>query len=254
MNGQQKCNKTVVLMTTSSAWLGDYPTGVWLEEVAAPYYALKNAGCHVEIASILGSAVPIDKASMAEGFFTPTSQKFMLDPEANHLFSHSIKISNVNVDAVDAIVICGGHGACSDFVGNTALRVMIEDMFDSGKIVAAVCHGTIALTGCRKQDGSWLVQDKVVTGFTDDEETAVQLDALVPFLIESRFIEQGAKFEKSSPWTAKVCRDGNLITAQNPHSSEALAAEVVHACHERSHVTRKSSQEGWNNSRVNMGY
>ena len=66
-----------------------------------------------------------------------------------------------------------------------------------------------------------------VTGFSDVEEDQVQLTAAVPFLVEKKFIELGAKFEKADPWNSKVCVDGKLITGQNPQSSEACVALVI---------------------------
>lgn len=130
-------------------------------------------------------------------------------------------------DGVDAIYIAGGHGTCVDFINNPALKAAIESMYASGKVVAADCHGPICLVECVKPDGSALVKDKTVTGFADSEEKAVKLDHLVPFLLETRFKEQGANYEKSDDWNVKVCVDGNLITGQNPQSSEECAKAVI---------------------------
>ena len=82
---------------------------------------------------------------------------------------------------------------------------------------------------CNKPDGTPLVKDKVVTGFTNSEELAVQLDKIVPFMVETKLREQGSKYESAGDWGSKCCVDGNLITGQNPQSSEAAGAAVIAA-------------------------
>ena len=114
-----------------------------------------------------------------------------------------------------------------DFHDNATLKSAIETMYAAYKVVSAVCHGPMALAQCNKPDGTPLVQGKVVTAFKDSEEAAVALQDKVPFLIEKRFKEQGAKYESADDWNSKCCVDGNLVTGQNPQSSEACAAAVI---------------------------
>ena len=68
----------VVLLATSATELKGHSTGLWIEELAAPYYQFKKAGYDVVIASPAGVAVPIDANSMGEGFFTDDAKKFMV--------------------------------------------------------------------------------------------------------------------------------------------------------------------------------
>ena len=107
------------------------------------------------------------------------------------------------------------------------MKTAIEAMYAADKVVAAVCHGPTALTQCSKPDGTPLVKDKVVTGFKDSEEIAVQLDSLVPFMLEAKLKELGGKYESADDWNSKVCVDGKLITGQNPQSSEKCATAVI---------------------------
>ena len=180
------------------------------------------------LASPAGGPIPIDQNSLGEGSFTSDAKKFMHDAEALGAMSHSVKLDAIDFgDGVDAIYLAGGHGVDVDFINNTALKAAIENLFASGKVVAADCHGPVGLVDCVKPDGSALVKDKTVTGFSDSEEKAVQLDQLVPFLLETRFREQGAKYEKTDDWGVHVCVDGNLVTGQNPASSEACAKAVI---------------------------
>lgn len=121
----------------------------------------------------------------------------------------------------------GGHGTCVDFVNNSVLKEAIETMYSSKKVVGAVCHGPTCLPDCNKPDGTPLVQGLTVTGFADSEEEAVQLTSIVPFLLEKKLKELGGKYEKADDWNSKVCVDGNLITGQNPQSSDECAAAVI---------------------------
>jgi len=228
--------KVLIVNTSASSFKGG-PTGVWLEEVAAPYYIFTEAGVEVDMANIEGGPSPIDAGSMGEGFFTDYCKKFMHDPKAFGMFSHQKKLADVmtawnlgkpdGLMSYDAIYLAGGHGCCTDFVDNKTLKSAIEGMYKAGKIVAADCHGPIAFAQCVKPDGSPLVQGLTCTGFSDSEETAVQQTGNVPFLIETKFKELGAKYEKGDDWNPKACTDGNLVTGQNPQSSEACVKAVL---------------------------
>jgi len=219
--------KSIVIVATSASELSGHPTGLWIEEMAAPYYKFKDAGYDIVISSPRGGPIPIDAASMGKDFFTEASKKFMHDGEAFGKLSHSVPISSVDVSAVDAIFFCGGHGTCVDFVDDVSVKSTIESLYGSGKVVAAVCHGPTCLVQCTKEDGTPLVQGLTVAAFTDKEEEMVQLAEKVPFLLEAKLKEQGCKFESADPWSSKVCVDGKLVTGQNPQSSEACADAVI---------------------------
>lgn len=217
----------VVIVCTSASDLKGHATGVWVEELAAPYYIFNKAGYEVDIASPSGGPIPIDATSMGEEFFTAPSQKFMHDPAGIGALSHSVKVDAIDWSNVDCIYLTGGHGTCVDFLDNPTLKEAVEKMYASNKIVATVCHGPIGLCECNTPDGKPLVAGKTVTGFADSEEVAVNLQHLVPFLLESKLKELGAKYEKVDDWHSKVCVDGKLVTGQNPQSSEENAKMVV---------------------------
>jgi len=218
------------LVCTSAVELQGHPTGLWIEELACPYYLFKEKGYEIVIASPAGGPVPIDAASLGEGFFTDEAKKFMHDGEAVGKLSHSVKVETIDFSAgdIDAIVTAGGHGTVVDFNGNPALKSALETMYNNDKIVASICHGPNCLVDCMQADGKTpLVQGKTVTGFADSEEAAVQLDSKVPFLLESKLKELGANYVKADDWNSKCCVDGKLITGQNPQSSGAVAQAVI---------------------------
>ena len=152
------------------------------------------------------------------------------DAEAIGQLCHSVKLDSIDFSSgVDAIFLCGGHGTCTDFVDNAAMKSAVETLYAADKVVSAVCHGPTGLVQCNKPDGTPLVKDKAVAGFKDSEEIAVQLQNIVPFMLESKLKELGGKYESADDWNSKCCVDGNLITGQNPQSSEATAAAVISA-------------------------
>jgi len=222
-------SKKVAVITTSAAYMGDHPTGVWLEEMAVPYAMFVEKGYVVTLASIKGGPIPVDAGSMADNFMNDTCRAFLHDPKSMGAMSHSVPVADLNADNLDAIFMSGGHGTVADFIEAPNLKALIEAMNTQGKIVASVCHGPLCFVQCKGTDGEPLVKGKAVTGFTDSEEAAVQLDKAVPFLLESKLKELGGNFERADDWTPKCVVDGNLITGQNPQSSHAVAEAVVAA-------------------------
>ena len=120
------------------------------------YYLFKKAGFETVVASVEGGSIPIDAGSMKGDFFTEKCKQFMHDPDAISALQRSVKIDTID-GSVDALYITGGHGCCTDMHKDANTKKMIEDLFKAGKVVAADCHGPIALAQCKKPDGTPLV-------------------------------------------------------------------------------------------------
>jgi putative intracellular protease/amidase len=90
-----------------------------------------------------------------------------------------------------------------------------------------MCHGPAALVNARTPAGSHLVSGKNVTGFSSTEENRVGLTDVVPFLLEDRLRERGARYSKAEDFTAYVVVDELLITGQNPASSAPTAIALL---------------------------
>ncbi len=225
--------KQILCLITSAPYYGkskEHPTGLWLEELAAAYMVFKKAGYEMNFASPAGGPIPIDCNSLRDPFFTAESKEFLHDADAMDMFMHTKKISEIETPGdYDALYMPGGSGCCADFVGNSDVKKAVESTHIAGKVVAIVCHGPIALAECTKPDGTTpFVKGMTVTGFSNAEEEMVGGTSKVPFLIETRFEEQGAKYEKAeAPFGAHICVDGNLVTGQNPASSLPTAEKVV---------------------------
>jgi putative intracellular protease/amidase len=133
----------------------------------------------------------------------------------------------VSAEDFDAVFYPGGHGPMWDLPDNHASVALIEAFVKADKPVGAVCHAPVALVNVRGRDGEYLVKGKRVTGFSNSEEEAVGLTAVVPFLLEDRLKERGGSYSKGPDWAQHVQVDGKLVTGQNPASSEAGAKELL---------------------------
>jgi len=219
MNKESK--KTVLMVVTSASHLRNgRETGVWLEEFAVPYEILTKAGFKVVVASPKGGAIPLDPHSLDEASKAKWS-------EAQNVLKDSEPLTSVKVEDFVAVFLPGGHGTMADFPDNAELKRLLHGFSKENKLIAAVCHGPAGLVGAKGADGSPLVDGKRITSFTDAEEKAVGLDAVVPFLLETRLRDEGADFVVGEKWTPHVEVDGNLVTGQNPASSTGVAQAIV---------------------------
>ena len=220
--------KHVLMVLTSHDRLGDtgQPTGFWLEEFDAPYYAFVDAGLKVALASPRGGQPPLDPKSAAPDFQTEATRRFEADAEAKSALARTLPLSSVSADDYDAVFYPGGHGPLWDLAQDNDSLALVAAMAKAGKVVAAVCHGPAALLRA-EIDGVALLKGRAVTGFTNSEEAAVGLTEIVPFSIEDGVGKCGGRFVKGADWASHVVTDGCLVTGQNPGSSAATATAVV---------------------------
>jgi len=219
----------ILMVLTSHDQLGNTgkKTGFWLEEFAAPYYVLKDAGANVTVVSPLGGQPPLDPKSDEPDAQTAATGRFKADAVAQAALASTGKLSEVKAADFDAVFYPGGHGPLWDLAEDKASIALIEAMVVAGKPVAAVCHAPGVLRHAKAADGTPFVRGKKVTGFTNTEEEAVGLTKVVPFLVEDMLKENGGNYSKGADWQSYVLTDGNLITGQNPASSEAGAKALL---------------------------
>jgi len=219
----------ILIVLTSHDQLGDTgkKTGFWLEEFAAPYYVLKDAGAAIAVASPKGGLPPLDPKSEMPEFQTELTKRFRTDTGAQAELANTKKLADVSADDFDAVFYPGGHGPMWDMPDNATSIALIEAFVKADKPIGAVCHAPVALVNVRGKDGEYLVKGKRVTGFTNAEEEAVGLTTVVPFLLEDRLKERGSIYSKTANWVPYVQVDGRLVTGQNPASSEPAAEELL---------------------------
>ncbi|MBT0771548.1 type 1 glutamine amidotransferase domain-containing protein [Kineosporia sp. J2-2] len=218
----------VLIVLTSHDQLGDTgrKTGFWLEELAAPYYRLQQAGARITLVSPQGGQPPLDPKSNEPDSQTDDTRRFEADPQAMAALAATGRLADVDLAGFDAVFYPGGHGPLWDLAEDPHSIALIQNAIRGGKPVALVCHAPGVLRHVVNEDGTPLVAGRQVTGFTNTEEEEVGLTDVVPFLVEDELRARGGVYSQGPDWGSYVLRDGLLITGQNPGSS-AEAADVL---------------------------
>ena len=225
----------MVVSAADSIELADgtpHPTGFWAEELVVAHRALIASGAEVTIATPGGRKPTVDPGSLNPAIVGDEDkvrefEQYLADiapeldtPEA---------LSAVSPVSFDAVVLPGGHGPMVDLANDAELGALLIKANDAGKIIAPFCHGPAALLSAIAGDGSFAFSGRQLTVFTDEEELTGGTGQNSPWLVATTLAERGAIVKAGPAWNSYVVRDGNLISGQNPQSSEAVAAAVVAA-------------------------
>ncbi|CAH1668948.1 type 1 glutamine amidotransferase domain-containing protein [Chelatococcus asaccharovorans] len=221
-------SETVLLIVTSHADLGDTgkKTGFWYEELAAPYYVFKDAGLAPILVSPKGGCPPTDPGSESPDVRGPSVERFAADSEARAALERTFKAEDAPADYA-AVFLVGGHGTMWDFPDWPGLSQLLGRAHADDKPIGAVCHGVAGLLSLRTDGGHPLVRGMRLTGFTNDEEAAVGLTGVVPFLLQDQLGAAGGHFVVGAAFSEHVVTDGRLVTGQNPASSKSAAEKVL---------------------------
>lgn len=227
-NQKEKVMKKVLFVVTSHDQLGNTgeKTGFWTEELAAPYYELLDQGIEITIATPKGGQPPIDPKSEDPSAATEDTKRFDKDSELQSKLKNTLKLADVNQADYDAVFYPGGHGPLWDLATDKNSIALIEAFYTNNKPVGFVCHAPAVLKDV-KVNGEFLVKGKKVTGFSNEEEEAVGLTKIVPFLLEDALKQNGATYSKAENWQPYAVEDGLLITGQNPASSKLVAQKLL---------------------------
>ncbi|WP_081819383.1 type 1 glutamine amidotransferase domain-containing protein [Maribacter sp. Hel_I_7] len=217
--------KKILFVVTSHDEKGNTgeKTGYYLGEVSHPWDVLHSAGYEIDFVSPQGGKAPVDAFDMTDAI----NKKFWDNDLYRHKIENTKKPSEVNPNDYVAIHYAGGHGAMWDFADNSEIAAIAQQIYENNGVVSAVCHGPAGLVNIKLNDGSYLVDGKKVNSFTNEEEIRVNLENVVPFLLEDQLIERGAIFEKSEPFTDHVVADQRLVTGQNPQSAKSVGQATL---------------------------
>lgn len=206
-----------------------HTTGYWVEEVAVSHQVLTAAGLKVDIATPGGVRAPADPGSAAG----PDAAGFVayLDTIADQLEA-PLSLADVSIEDYDAVYLPGGHGPMTDLAKDADLGRILRAADKRGIVVAALCHGPAGLLSAADEDG-FPFAGKRLTVFSDAEELNGGTGPNTPYFLETRLRELGAIVQPGPPWSDTVVVDGNLITGQNPQSSNQTASKVVAALRQR---------------------
>lgn len=203
-------------------------TGLWLGEAVHFVKKVEEASYEIDYVSPEGGYTPIDPHSLAMA--DAIDWEWYQKKEFMNRLGATLKPSDINPDDYIAIYYTGGHGVIWDFPDNQALQLISQKIYENGGFVSSVCHGAVGLLNIKLSNGSLLVKDKEVTGFSNEEEKLAELDQFVPFLTETELIARGAIYKKADePWATFAIADQRLITGQNPASGGAVADLLIAA-------------------------
>jgi putative intracellular protease/amidase len=219
----------ILIIATSNGQMGETTrkTGLWLEELAAPYYIFKDAGVTTTLASPKGGVVPLDPKSESIVAATGPTKRFQKDPEAMTCLLNSIPLKELRADNFDVVLLLGGHGPMWDFASDDTLKQLLEDFIRQNKFIGALCHGVAGLLSLQDSTGAPFLKGKKLTGFSNSEEELSGMSSLMPFLLESKLMSLGALYSKAPNYTGFTVTDGHLITGQNPSSSVEIAKKLL---------------------------
>jgi putative intracellular protease/amidase len=214
----QNAPRMLIVVTSVDQFANGRPTGVWLEEFATPYMILTHDSVRVTVVSPRGGPAPIDPRSVPK-----PDQEAAWKGAIEALHATQPLTAAFNANGYDAVFIPGGHGPLYDLGTDPAVAALISDFVRKGRPVASVCHGPAALLGVTLADGTSFVTHKKLTAFSDAEEQTAGTQAEVPYSVQQRLIALGAQYSQGSNFADYTVVDGQLITGQNPASSEKVA-------------------------------
>jgi putative intracellular protease/amidase len=143
--------------------------------------------------------------------------------------AHPLVLADVDIAGYDAVVMPGGHGPMADLYKDADLGRILAEADRAGKVIAPFCHGPAGLLSAVDDDGKFVFAGRRLTVFTDEEELNGGTGPNTPWFVEDVLKDKGAIVENGAAWSSNVVRDRNLITGQNPQSSEDVAKEVIKA-------------------------
>jgi putative intracellular protease/amidase len=219
----------VLFITTSHDKVADTneETGVWLEELASPYYIFKEAGADITLASPVGGRVPLDPKSQSIILATFNTKRFLKDEEAMNFLSNSMPLEQVKDGDFDVIFLPGGNGLIWDLADSRKVRQLLEVFYSKNKPIGATSQGVACLLSLKNNKGEALIKGKQITGIRNSEENLSGLKDVTPFLLESKLLSVGAQYSKGDDYISHVAEDGNIITGQNPASSKEVAQKII---------------------------
>jgi putative intracellular protease/amidase len=224
-----------LIITTSNYKLDNTTntTGVWLEDLAAPYFIFKDSGEHITLASPKGGLIPLDLSSQSEKYITENTRRFRENDQAMYHFSHSLPLNEIKAENFDLVFFSGGYGAMYDFEDNGILRGILSDFYYQNKPIGLVGHAIVALLAFSINSADSFVKGRKITAFSNSEELSIGVIEKPPFLLETRLRSSGALYSNGPDFKSNVVIDGSIITGQNPASSVETARQTLMMAHQQ---------------------
>ena len=227
----------IVVSNPATATTVGWAVGFWGAELTHPYYELTERGVQVTIASPDGGRVRMDALSdprdpsgwSSEDLIT---MGFVNTPELMALLDDTPTLADLDLEEFDAVMVAGGLAPMFTFRDDERVHTTLRHFYESEKPTCIYCHGTAALVDLKLSDGSYLVEGKTVTGFSNVEEDYSDSfvgQTVMPFRVEDVLKQRGANYVQGGLFKAFVVRDGRLITGQQQYSGRKVAQALIEA-------------------------
>jgi putative intracellular protease/amidase len=223
----------ILFVTTSHSSLGKTgkKTGAYISEITHPYQILSSAGYQIDFVSPEGGEVPLDGMDKID----KKGEALLSSTSFNKKIKNSMRPEQVDSSIYKAIYFAGGHGAMFDLPDNKKLQQITREVYEQKGVVGAVCHGPAGLVNTRLSNGRYLIDGKKVAAFTNEEERAVGLSKVMPFLLETKMVQRGAKHSEKPNFKEHTVVSGRLVTGQNPASAERVGVEILKLLRQQKH-------------------
>lgn len=222
--------KSILMVVTGNDQLKDgSPAGYFLPEAVDFYKALKAAGYSVTIASPAGGKAPMYERNQ----YLNTYQAYLDTSGLLNKLDSTVTLASIKVADYKAVFYVGGFACLFDFPNNPDIKRITAGIYESGGIVAAVCHAPAALLNVTLSTGKLLITNKKLTARTIAEETsngAISKDEVLyyfPFLLEDELKTKGAVYSKKGIGQPYAVVDERLVTGQNPESTVKVAEAAI---------------------------
>jgi len=231
--------KRALIITTSHDTLGETgkATGVFASEMTAPYYAFLDSGMEVDVASIEGGQIPIERVSLKWPVVSAPDKRYLKDPLFQSKVTRSYKIDQVDMSQYDIVFLAGGWGAAYDFGQSAELGKKMSAAYANDSVIGGVCHGPLGLLQAKTEDGQLLVEGRRVSAVTDKQIKELGITH-TPMHPERDLRAAGVVFEADSAFrdlfANNVVVDGRLVTGQNQNSATETAVKMMQLLNEPS--------------------
>lgn len=240
-------SKNILIVTTNQRVFpgGKAPSGVWLSTIARFARVLETHGYSYTLSSPQGGEVQIDKHSLNWMFTKKSDWEFYHDKTFQKKLLCTLSPRQINAKNYDAIYFSGGYGTLEDFPDNEAFQHIAKTIYENGGVISAIAHGVSGLINIKLSNGSYLIYNRQVTGFSDFEEILAGNKKYMLFSLENELKKRGAIFKKAIfPYALFVVSDQQIITGQSPCAAGVIAKEMIRKLH---NVTDslKDAQKVW---------
>lgn len=204
------------------------PTGLWLSELTHAYDVFAGKGYEQRLVSPKGGVSPLEPRALKWPLLDASAKAWLADKARMDLLASTARPDEIDPAQYDAIYFTGGHAVMWDFPESEGLQKITRAIYERGGIVSSVCHGYCGLLNTQLSDGSFLVANRKVTGFSWREEVLAGVAKKVPYNAEEEMKRRGARYEKALlPFVSYAIADGRLVTGQNPFSAKATAKLIA---------------------------